>query len=226
MSETHKRKNGEMKKCLVFAASNHYSYVPFPGKDVFVIAVDGGYKRLSQLKIEIDLLVGDFDSMQKAEIESSFSKGKIIELKKEKDETDTLYAIKKGIEKGCKEFYIFGGTGNRVDHTIANIQCLAYLAQEGARGFLYGKDFIMTSIKDGEIKFDEKQKGYVSMFSQTESSKGVCIEGLKYELKDAEVNSAFPIGVSNEFIGKAGIIKVRKGILLVVFPNTRRKIVL
>ena len=213
-----------MKKSLVFAASNHYSYLPVPGKEVFVIAVDGGYKRLSQLNIEIDLLVGDFDSMRKAEIRKNISIDNIVELNKEKDDTDTLYALKCGLKKGCDEFHIFGGTGKRVDHTIANIQCLAYLAQEGARGFMYGKDYIMTCIKDETIHFDKKQNGYVSIFSQTDISKGVCIEGLKYELKDAEIKSTFPVGVSNEFIGKSGLIKVKKGTLLIMFPNKKRRI--
>ena len=213
-----------MRKCLIVAASNHYSYVPIPGKDVYVIAVDGGYKRLSHLKMEIDQLVGDFDSLQKSEIKKKIDAKKIIELKKEKDDTDMLFALKSALKKGCTEIHIFGGTGGRVDHTLANIQCLTFLAQEGARGFLYGKDNIMTCIKESEIVFGEDHKGYISIFSQSDVSKGVYIEGLKYELNDAEIKSTFPIGVSNEFTGKNSKIKVKEGTLLIVYPNSKRRI--
>ena len=213
-----------MNKCIVFGAGNHYSYFPIREKDVYVVAVDGGYKRLSQLGIDIDLLVGDFDSLQKKEIKKNLSPEKIVELKKEKDETDMLYALKEGLKNECKEFHIFGGTGGRIDHTIANVQCLAFLSQEGARGFLYGKNNIMTCIRDDEIDFNEVQQGYISMYSQTDISKGVYIEGLKYELKNAEIKSTFPIGVSNEFIGKKSKIKVKEGTLLIVYPNTKRRI--
>lgn len=213
-----------MKKCLVFGASNHYSYIPLPNKDVYVIAVDGGYRRLSQLKTDIDLLVGDFDSMQISEINNDLPESKVIKLNSEKDETDTLYALKRGLEEGCLEFHIFGGTGGRVEHTIANIQCLAFLRSEGANAFLYGRDYIMTCIGDEGIEFDEKQKGYISIFSQTGICKGVCIEGLKYELNEADVIDTFPVGVSNEFIGEKSRITVKEGRLLVVYPNKKRRI--
>ena len=213
-----------MKKCLIAAASNWYAYTPIPGKDTCVIGVDGGYNRLAELQIDMDLIVGDFDSMERKEIRDKKSKEKIIELKREKDDTDTLFAIKMGLVEGCLEFHIFGGTGGRTSHTIANMQCLAFIASKGARGFLYGKDYIMTCITKGEIHFEENRKGYISVFSHSDISRGVSIKGLKYELYDSELSSTFPIGVSNEFIGKKSEISVKEGILLIVYPNMKRRI--
>lgn len=214
------------KKCLIFGAGSWYSYVPIPEKDTFVIAVDAGYKKIKQFNIEMNLLVGDFDSMEKPVFLNASDQEKVIELEKEKDDTDTLYALKMGLKEKCAEFHIFGGTGGRIEHTLANIQCLAFLANEGTRGFLYGKDYIMTCIKgkEGIIEFDKEKKGFVSVFSLSDVCQGVYEEGLKYELNNAEVKNTFPIGISNEFIGEKSSISVKEGSLLIVYPNNKRRI--
>lgn len=215
-----------MKKCILFGASSVYSYRPIPNEGVYVIAVDGGYKSLQKLNIKPDLIVGDFDSMEKSELDNKVISEPIIELEKEKDDTDTLFALRKGIEEGYKEFHLFGCTGGRLSHTLANIQCLAFLSERGARGFLYGKDYVLTVIRNANIEFESEMKGYISVFAHTEVSKGVSIEGLKYELNNAELSSSFPIGVSNEFVGKKSKISVDEGALIVVYPSKKRRIII
>ena len=50
----------------------------------------------------------------------------------EKDDTDTLAAIRAGLEQGCGLFSIYGGTGGkRLDHTLANLQSLLFLRRRG-----------------------------------------------------------------------------------------------
>ena len=213
-----------MRKCLIVGASNLYSYQPVPQRDTFVIGVDGGYRTLQKLGIEADQIVGDFDSMEISEDEMKAIKDKTIVLNKEKDDTDTLFALRVGLKKGYDEFHLFGCTGGRVSHSFANIQCLAFLAEKNARNYLYGRDYIMTCISNGSIEFDESYKGYISVFSHSDTAKNVRIDGLKYELKDAELNNRYPIGVSNEFIGKKSKISVGEGVLTIVYPKKKRRI--
>ena len=79
-------------------------------------------------------------------------------------------AISQGIQLGYKEFRILCGTGGRVDHSFANIQILAYLANRQMQGFLIDRNAVLTVIKDSEYTFDISYTGYVSIFSISDNS--------------------------------------------------------
>ena len=87
------------------------------------------------------------------------------------------------------------------------------------RGYLFGKDNIITAITDDTMYFDSYHKGYISVFSHSDKSIGVFLKGLKYRLDDATVINTFPIGVSNEFIGGKSSITVESGTLIIIFPR-------
>ena len=81
----------------------------------------------------------------------------------EKDDTDTMLAVKTGLEQGCGEFYIYGGTGGRrLDHTLANLQTLLYLRRHGARGYLYDNDFVWTAVENETITVGRRWSGACS----------------------------------------------------------------
>jgi thiamine pyrophosphokinase len=106
--------------------------------------------------------------------------------------------------------------GGRIEHSIANIQLLTRIAEEGGIGYLYDDNKVLTVIKDSEIEFPTKENGFISVFSLSDKSEGVTISGLKYEIENAELTNNFPLGVSNEYIGKPSKISVKKGILLII----------
>ena len=107
----------------------------------YVIAVDGGLSYCGLLNVEPDLIIGDFDSMSEQEklaveqLQQTVPE-KICRLPECKDDTDMLAAIKRGLELGYTDFRIYAATGGRFDHTLANIQCLLYLKNHGAVGYL------------------------------------------------------------------------------------------
>lgn len=183
-------------------------------KEDYIIGVDGGYEHLDKLNIKADLLVGDFDSLNYAPNHEN-----IVRLPVEKDDTDMLFALKKGVLKGYYNFCIYGGLGGRVSHTIANLQCLVWLAEKGAKGYLIGSDVVITAVKNGSIRFEKEKKGFVSIFAFDGQAKGVTLRNLKYPLQDAVLTMDYPIGVSNEFIGKESEIIVKDGTLLVVLET-------
>lgn len=177
----------------------------------FVIAVDGGYEYLKEDRV--DLAIGDFDSLGYLPP----CEERIV-LQQEKDDTDMLAALKEGLERGYRLFYIYGGLGGRIDHSYANIQSLAYLAKHGARGYLFGADQTITMIQNEGIAFPEAMRGYLSVFSYGEKVESVTLKNLKYELTRGTLTDTFPLGVSNEFIGKRAQVSVRGGRLIVIFP--------
>lgn len=200
--------------CYIVGAGENYGLDITPSLNDFVIAADAGLRYLEQCGIAANLVIGDFDSLKNLPAHPN-----TLALNPEKDDTDMYAAVREGIKAGYSVFHIYCGTGGRIDHTIANLQILAYLAQNGMQGFLFDKDSIITAITNRKIDFAKIPSGYISVFSYTEKSEGVYLQGLKYELNNATLTNTFPLGVSNEFIGKESSISVAAGTLLIVFPK-------
>lgn len=202
-----------MKRCFIFAAGTFYGLRKRPGEPGdLVVAADAGYQACLRAGIVPDLLLGDFDSM---EVPEDFPH--VRRLPVEKDDTDTLAAIRTGLEQGCGEFYIYGGTGGRrLDHTLANLQSLLFLRRRGARGWLYGDDFVWTVIENEALEVPGAVEwGLFSAFCLGDRAEGVDETGFQYPLRDAVLTPDFPIGVSNHILEPAARIAVRRGALAV-----------
>ena len=106
---------------------------------------------------------------------------------------------------------------------MANLQVLAYLSANNMRGFLFDNGTVITAITNGSLCFGEIPCGYVSVFSCSEKAEGVTLCGLKYELNNATLTNTFPVGVSNEFIGRESSISVGGGTLFIVFPREAKE---
>ncbi len=204
-------------KCYITGAGSHYYNDNFtPEADDLVIAADGGFIFNSLHGIRTDIIIGDFDSLTDeygAEAET------VIRLNPVKDETDMLSAVNTAAERGYTEFHLYGASGGRTDHTIANIQLLNSIAARGMRGYLYCEKEIMTVIRDSEICFDSSLAGYISVFALDTVCENVTEKGLKYEIENYRMTNSFPVGVSNEFTGCASSVSVGKGSLLIIFPR-------
>lgn len=181
--------------------------------DDYIICADGGYRYKELLGRECDCVVGDFDSLGRV----PDAENKIV-APCEKNETDMMLAVDTGYEKGYRDFVLFGALGGeRSDHSVANIQLLHYIASKGAKGtIIHGRENF-TAFKNDTLVFDESLKGYISVFSLSDESRGVTLKNLKYTLENAVLNSFNPVGVSNEFIGEKAEISVKDGVLLVVY---------
>lgn len=207
------------RRCIIVAAGDMTVSEIAVQKEDLVIAVDGGLDYCSLLGLEPDLVLGDFDSVGEDRAEQialweKQSPERVIRLQCEKDDTDTLMAIKTALEKGCRHFLIYGATGGRLEHTIANIQCLLYLKHHGAVGYLMDGTGMIFVLEDEEVRFKASMEGYLSLFSLGKEAVGVDISGMKYPLTDAVITNDFPIGISNEFAGQEAAVRVRSGQLL------------
>lgn len=204
-----------MKRCFVFAAGTYYGLRERPEPGDLVIAADAGYRICLREGIVPDLLLGDFDSM-----EAPADLGNCVRrLPVEKDDTDTLAALKAGLEQGRDAFYLYGGTGGqRLDHTLANLQSLLYLRRRGARGWMYDNDSIWTVIENEALTVERTVEwGLFSAFCLGDRAEGVDEEGFQYPLRDAVLTPEFPLGVSNHILEPKARISVRRGALAVTW---------
>ena len=165
-------------KAFVFAAGSYYGLPERPAEGDWIAAADAGYTACRAAGFRPDLVVGDFDSSTEPAGET------VLRLPVEKDDTDTLHALRLGLERGCRDFVIYGGTGGaRPDHTLANLQCLLFLAAHGARGRLYGDGIVWRALSRERMDFPAAARGTLSLFCMGGEARGVTLRGLKYNME-------------------------------------------
>lgn len=204
-----------MKTCLLVGGGDFYAGGFMPEKDNLIIAVDAGYERLSELGINPDLVVGDFDSLGFVPDHPNTETHPSV-----KDDTDTMLAVNKGIEAGCDRFLIYGGTGGRIAHTFGNIQIVAYLANQNKQGLIIDKDYTITAAKNCTLRFSKNASGYISILPWGSKSCTLTLQGLKYELDSTPLPCDRPLGISNEFTGKAAEITVHDGTAIIIIESS------
>lgn len=210
-----------MRRCVIFAAGpveapEQLKEMWQREKDDLIIAADGGLRNAKLLDVTPHIVLGDMDSLDGMEVPAG---ARVYPVRK--DDTDTMLAVRAGIEEGCDEFLIFGALGGRLDHTYANIQTLAFLLDHDCSGTLLDGGHLCTMIRDGSIALDTEFR-HLSVFSYSDRCEGVSISGTGYPLDGGELTSGFPLGVSNyQLPGERAVITVDKGTLLLILSQHR-----
>ena len=207
-------------KCLI-VSGGEFSPVKLNEKYDLVIACDKGYLYAKKLKIKPDIIVGDFDSSPIPKFKDE--KINIIKVSSIKDDTDTSLAIKYALRNGYKNIDIICALGKRLDHTIANIQMLKYIAESNGTCSIFSKELEIKTLKIGLNKIKMKNRKAknktFSIFSLSDKSIIKYINGSKYDTKDIVLKNNFPLGVSNEFNKNEVSIYIEKGVVIAIFQN-------
>ena len=199
--------------CVIFCAAAFDALLRPIEKDDFVIAADGGLEHTEKMGITPNEILGDFDSL------GYTPEGSRV-FPVEKDDTDAMLAVRRGLQLGYREFLLYGSLdGPRLDHTVANFQTLQFLCDHGARGILVGREMLVTAVKNGSISFPAGAGGTVSVFCMGADARSVTLKGLYYPLEKGTLTCGFPLGVSNHFTGEAAEISVEDGSLLVIWEQ-------
>lgn len=198
-------------KCIIVGAGNFNEKEILKEENDLIIAVDGGFNYCSLLNLEVDILIGDMDSLES--IPENINK---YIYNKEKDETDTYLAVQYGIKQGFEEFVLYGCLGGRLEHTIANIQIIADLCKKGIKIKIVDENTKIYMLNKNEAKEIEGLKNkYISIFSYSEKST-ISLKGLKYNVLCKDITNDYPLGIDNETIGGNGNIYVHDGLVLVI----------
>ena len=205
------------RRCVLFTAyirgNAREAYTPREGD--FVLCADGGYAHALAVGIKPDIVIGDGDSLSNANVPSEL----MLRVPVEKDDTDTMLCIRYAIKEGFTECVIVGGIGGRLDHTIANLQTLAFAYGHGMRATLCDAQNTVLLLGPGELALPRREGFTLSLISYTARCEGVTIHGVHYPLRDALLTQTFPLGVSNAFEAEHAHISLRKGLLLIVMSK-------
>ena len=206
-----------MKRCVIIGAVE----IDFPVSHLiketdFVICADKGWQNAAKRGIRPDMIVGDFDSSPYPEnADASVTVLPVI-----KDDTDTFYIARYVVENGYTDVLMLGLIGGkRIEHTVANVQTLLYLAENRINATAMDRYSAIMVIKDGTVVLPDMPGKFFSLFSMGDRAEAVSIKGAKYPLADYTITNSFPIGVSNEFIGEEVEISVKNGSLLLIITE-------
>ncbi len=200
-----------MKTCYIFSAVEMKNNFPNPEQGDMIIAADAGYLNVQRAGLKPDVIIGDFDSSEKPETDAPIETFPVL-----KDDTDTMLAIKHGFNSGYKRFAIYGGIGGeRTDHTIANIQSLAYIVDHGGEGVLVGENERFVLIKNSRVTLHSEKGKTLSVFAYGGVAEGISIKGAVYETEKLTLSPFFPLGVSNKFKENSVSVGVKKGCILI-----------
>ena len=201
--------------CFIIGAGQVDPNLHFePQEGDLLIAADAGWQTAQRMGLTPHLVIGDFDTLP-----APTDHPNTIVLPCEKDVTDMRAAVDLGLERGYRRFALYGGTGGRLAHTLANLQLLDHLSRLGCRGFLVGDGTISTAITNDKLDFPAGMSGYLSVFCNSGTARGINLSGLKYPLTDGELTGSNPLGVSNEFTPSPAHVSVTDGTLLVLWQG-------
>ena len=177
----------------------------------FYICCDSGLKHREGLGIVPDLIVGDFDSH-----ENPHTDVETIVLPREKDDTDTVFAVKEALSRGFQDFLLVGVIGGRLDHTLGNVSLLLMLDAQGKTA-MAADDFSEMEIVSGSpVRLSDKY-AYFSLLNISGIAQGITIRNAKYPLDNAEITCEYQYGISNEVLpGKIASVTVKQGRLLLI----------
>ena len=207
-------KGAFMNRCVIIGSADITDYdrikKEVQWEDYFVYC-DAGLRHIEGIGLDPDLIVGDFDSA-----EDPHMGVETIVLPREKDDTDTFYAVKEAVKRGYDDFLLVGVIGGRFDHSMGNISILLYLDSIGKKGKIIDDYSEMEIVSHEPVSIDESYS-YFSLISLTGCGKGVNIKGAKYPLEDGLITCEYQYGISNEVLpGERASASSREGKLLLV----------
>lgn len=203
-----------MKRCVIVGGAdiNNYEYIKnLLRSDDFLIYCDSGLKHMESLSVSPGLIVGDFDSHENPLLDIE-----TIVLPCEKDDTDTVFAVKEALKRGYDDFLLIGVVGARLDHTLANVSILLMLDNAGKKGTIID-DYSEMEIVSDKTAYINDSHSFFSLINITGTAKSIKIENAKYPLNDGEITSDYQYGVSNEVLpGKTAKVSIGEGKLLLI----------
>jgi thiamine pyrophosphokinase len=201
-------------RCVIVGAapiSNYKKIRSFLHDDDFFIVCDGGLNHVKKLKITPNLITGDFDSHKNPKL-----KIETIVLPREKDDTDSVFALKTAISRGFKDFLFIGMLGARLDHELGNLYMLVKCHKESLTALMIDDYSELEIVGKDEAKIEDRY-AYFSLLNITGTARGITIRGAKYPLENAEIKQEYQYGISNEVLpGQTASVRVDEGCLLLV----------
>ncbi len=215
--------NGQMimkKRIIIFGngklSENFLKYIE---PTDFVIGVDRAAYWLIDHGVVPQVAIGDFDSTTKYELQIiTKSVSTVKQFNSEKDWIDMELAIQYTIKQNPSEVVIFGGTGTRLDHSMASIHLLDMLLKAKIPHVLIDDTNSVRMVSRGRTILERGEHKYVSILPYTKSVT-LALVGFRYNVQKSTLFQGKTIGISNEILGLKAEITIFAGKTWVIESN-------
>lgn len=204
-----------MEKIFTIITGGDFSPINGISEGEHIIACDKGYEYALRCGIVPELIIGDFDSCSVSPVADV----PVERFRSEKDDTDTMIAVRHALDSGAERINICCALGGRLDHLLGNLQTAVFAAKRGVPVGISDERTQIHVLPPCELSIARREGFSLSLISATDSCEGVCISGVKYPLDNATVTNSFPIGVSNEWRAETAKLSFKSGILMVVMAK-------
>jgi thiamine pyrophosphokinase len=184
--------------------------------NAFLIAADSGANCLYEYNLLPNLLLGDFDSIDRKVLEYFEKNNCIIDIyPTEKDFTDTEIAVKKAISMKPNEIVLLGCTGSRVDHLLGNIGMLKICLKNGVNAYIVDENNVIR-LSNATTSLNGVVGQIFSVQAYGDEVIGLTIEGAKYPLNNYNLKIGESVTISNEFVSNVVKLKFKAGTLMII----------
>lgn len=203
-----------MRRCVIIGGATIERYDRVRRQlreDDYFVFCDCGLKHQEGMRVQPDLIVGDFDSHENPQMDVE-----TIVLPREKDDTDTFFAAKEMMKRGFEEFLLVGVIGGRLDHTMANLSILVMLDEAGKKAKAID-DYSEIEMISGETVFIDDSYSFFSILNITGQTEDVTIRNAKFPLESGRIDWDYQYAVSNEVIpGRTAEVTIGRGKALLI----------
>ncbi len=183
-----------------------------------VVAVDSGFDAARSAGIDVDILIGDLDSVSAEGLAAAEADGVAVERHPvDKDRTDLDLALQRVVEGGFTECAVLGGGGGRLSHLLGNAALVAAGRHAGIEiRWMVGTTEVQVARPGREVVVEGAPGDLVSLLAAPGPASDVTTAGLRWPLDGAVLEAGSTRGVSNELTAERATVTVRQGSLLVI----------
>ncbi len=173
-----------------------------------IFCTDGAYNYLRNNYIVPDVVSGDFDSISSSEIPNDIE----IVVTPDQDFTDFEKALMIIESRNYKEVYIYGSSGMEHDHFLGNLS--SGLKFKDKLMLMFFDDYSYYFFADKETILEGYKNRIISLYPFPVTN-GVQTEGLKFALKNEDLDITSRIGIRNTANEDKVTIRYNEGNLLI-----------
>jgi len=184
--------------------------------DAYLIAADSGLDTALSWGVDVDLVVGDLDSVSADGLAAT--RAEVERHSPDKDSTDLDLALTAALRLDPDRIVVLGGQGGRFDHLLGTILLLT-----SDRWAEVDLEWVATRGRVRVVRSGATLHGSVgsllTLLAVHGPAVGVTTTGLRWNLAEATIHPGSTWGVSNVFTAPVATVRLRRGLLLAVQPD-------
>jgi thiamine pyrophosphokinase len=181
-----------------------------------VVAANGGTRNALTAGIDVDLVVGDLDSLDDSIVERLSARNvEMIQHPSNKDETDLELALLQAADRGGTEIVVLAALGGRTDQMLANLFLMALPELEQTQVRIVAGVEVISLVR-GRNEFLGQIGDILSLIPVGGDCHDIWTEGLEYPLRGESLWFNRARGISNVLIRERASVRLGRGTLLAV----------